>query len=222
VELELIPANYKQLLAEYKARRAAEPSAWPMEFDRYRALTPKEQGKFRAYLAREAPLWQISEYLGYFTSFERSWVLSLLLLNMEAPRFWRVFFKNWSSCDHPWRDQGFLLPMLRHFRAEINPIEFFGNAERTWFEAQPDPLVVHRGSNRGHTRGISWTADEAVARIFARGDRFPNTDPVIAHAEIPKAAVFGVIFGRKESEVILDPRRLRKLRVEPVSRRELR
>jgi hypothetical protein len=50
-----------------------------------------------------------------------------------------------------------------------------------------------------------------------RAKRSHNPDPVTAHAEVPKNAVFGVIFDRKETEILLDPPRLRKLRIESLS-----
>jgi hypothetical protein len=39
-----------------------------------------------------------------------------------------------------------------------------------------------------------------------------NRYPTLARAEIPKQHIFGGFLGRQESELPLDPRRLRKLR----------
>jgi hypothetical protein len=169
-------------LAEYRALRLAEPARWPLTFDQHNALTDSERTVFEAYLAREAPLWQIHEYLWYFDSFARPRHLVLILTQIEAPRFWQVFLENWNVCDHPWRVKTALLPELRRAKAEINPVRFFGNAERTWFDAQSDTIVVYRGSQRGCTRGISWTTDRVVAGGFAQGKRCNNTDPVMAQA----------------------------------------
>jgi hypothetical protein len=41
----------------------------------------------------------------------------------------------------------------------------------------------------------------------------PVPYPVIARAFIPRVAIFGVCTDREEDEVILDPRRLRQLKV---------
>jgi hypothetical protein len=41
------------------------------------------------------------------------------------------------------------------------------------------------------------------------------SDPVIASAEIPKEHIFFVTDDRNEKEVVLNPRRLRKLVIEP-------
>ena len=48
--------------------------------------------------------------------------------------------------------------------------------------------------------------------MHRRGRPFPN--PVIAHAFIRKADIFAVSQARNEFEIILDPRRLRKLTIE--------
>jgi hypothetical protein len=203
------------MMKEYRVLSLAEPARRPLDFAQHALLTERERSEFEGYLAHEAPVWQIDQYLGYFDSFERPWHLTLILTQMAGPGFWQVFLHNWSICDHPWRIKAALLPELRRARAEINPAQYFGIEERVWFDAQHDPIAVHRGSQRGHTRGISWTTDEVTAGEFARGIRCRNSEPVIAHAEVPKDAVFGVIFDRKESEILLDPRRLRKFRIEP-------
>ena len=54
-----------------------------------------------------------------------------------------------------------------------------------------------------------------MASKFAKGHRFIRVpDPVIVQAVVPKEAIFTVFTERKESEILLDPRRLpRRLRV---------
>jgi hypothetical protein len=53
-----------------------------------------------------------------------------------------------------------------------------------------------------------------VAEWFARGHRFiPVPDPVIAEAVVELEAVFLATDSRKEAEVLIDPKRLRQLKV---------
>jgi hypothetical protein len=67
-------------------------------------------------------------------------------------------------------------------------------------------------------RGLPWTTDRQIAERFARGGRFPPPpDPVVASAEIEKADLFFVSTDRKESEVILDPKLVQRLRLETAS-----
>jgi hypothetical protein len=51
----------------------------------------------------------------------------------------------------------------------------------------------------------------AVAQQFARGMRFVNEYPTLARAELQKQHIFAVFLDREESELVVDPRRLRKL-----------
>jgi hypothetical protein len=53
---------------------------------------------------------------------------------------------------------------------------------------------------------LSWTTDVNVAREFARGHRgIEPDDPVVVRAHIPAPAIFTVLVGRQESEIVLDP-----------------
>jgi hypothetical protein len=76
-------------------------------------------------------------------------------------------------------------------------------------------VPIWRGSERGHERGLSWTTDRAVAEKFARGMRCVNKYPRLVSAEIPKQHIFAVYQSREESELVVDPGRLRKLHAQP-------
>lgn len=74
------------------------------------------------------------------------------------------------------------------------------------------PLVIYRGGSIGAPRGVCWTTDPAIARFFAY--RFGTTGRAIFSATAPPHGVLGIFFGRNESEVVVNPRTLRGLRVE--------
>jgi hypothetical protein len=94
--------------------------------------------------------------------------------------------------------------------------EFFSPAQREIFDALPDEITVFRGCSRSRVRGVAWTTDRRVAEGFAHGHRFIRVpDPVVASAIIPKEHIFFWTDERNEKEVVLEPRRLRKLAVEP-------
>ena len=72
-----------------------------------------------------------------------------------------------------------------------------------------DPLRVYRG---GLPNGIAWSTDLAVAEWFAT--RFSNHEPEPVHqAMAPWRSVLAMLDKRGESEVIVDPRLLVKVRV---------
>ena len=81
-----------------------------------------------------------------------------------------------------------------------------------FFDSLPDTVPIYRGCSKERVRGISWTTDRTVAKSFASGHRgvaVPNAS--LAHAIIPKGAVFCVFTDRQESEVLIDPDRLQKV-----------
>jgi hypothetical protein len=88
-------------------------------------------------------------------------------------------------------------------------------AARAFYEALPDPVPICRGCDQGRERGLHWTTSRAVAEGFATGKRCLNAHPTLASAEIPKRHVIAVFVCRDENEVVVDPRRLRKLKSEP-------
>jgi hypothetical protein len=63
---------------------------------------------------------------------------------------------------------------------------------------------------------LYWTTDRAVAEGFAIGKRYRNRVPTLVHAEIPKPHIFAVFVNREERDIVLNPRRLRKLSAAPL------
>jgi hypothetical protein len=181
-------------------------------FEQFQELVANDARRvaYESYLAHDAPLDEVTDYLMFFGSFPRLEPLIRILAVMPRSRFWPTLLENYVACDHPWRGRRSLLALMRS-NAKPHPIEFFPASERAWFETQPKIIEVYRGCNRGFPRGISWTIDEDIAEGFARGKRCHNADPVVMKARIHKGAVFGVLFERREHEILIDPRRLRGL-----------
>jgi hypothetical protein len=69
-------------------------------------------------------------------------------------------------------------------------------------------VKVYRGTSRVRAAGISWTTSKDVAEAFARGHHgIVVPDPVIATAQVDKRDILAILVERKESEVLIDPRR---------------
>ncbi len=140
------------------------------------------------------------------------WGLTLAWPPALASEAYQRFY---SGCDDTWYMRATLLERLR----EIG----FGQPHKepddiAFFESLPDRVKVWRGCSASRVRGLSWTTARDTALRFARGHRMiqvPN--PTLASAVIPKTAIFFVVTNRKESEIILDPRRLSRLTTEPFS-----
>ena len=64
-------------------------------------------------------------------------------------------------------------------------------------------------------RGLAWTTETTVAERFAAGGRFPApSDPVVASGEVAKQHIFFAQTSRKENELVLDPSKIERLRLE--------
>jgi hypothetical protein len=126
-----------------------------------------------------------------------------------------LFLYHWTRCDAPWCWRTYLAEELRSTLQHVALTDVLGADEREWFTALPDDITIYRGCERGRERGLSWTTDINIASGFAKGKRCINRVPTLMTAIIPKRHVFGVFLERKESELAVDPRRLRRLRNYP-------
>lgn len=158
---------------------------------------------------------QLIDVLFLVGSFDRLDVMQLVL-NQEPPEvFWPVFLQMWSVCDHPWIYQRWLKDVLAAAHKAEPSYGYADPDDKAFYDALPDRVPVYRGTSRQRLRGISWTTDIAVAAGFACGKRGPAVNPAVARAEVDKAEVLAVMTDRKESEVIINPHRLRITLLKP-------
>ena len=74
-------------------------------------------------------------------------------------------------------------------------------------------LTVHRGSAPAYRRGLAWTLDPETAEFFAERERhFGRLDARVYVAETAPHHVLAIFLGRKEEEVVVNPRGLLCLR----------
>lgn len=138
----------------------------------------------------------------------------LCLVEMAPPEiFWPAFMDEWSDCDATWGDRARVLRALKNQKKPA--LSFFSRSQRKFFETLPPLVRVFRGCSAPRVRGNSWTVDRALAEEFARGHRGRVPEPVVASALIPKEHIFFVTDEREEKEIVLNPRRLRKVFIEP-------
>jgi hypothetical protein len=162
--------------------------------------------------------WKIDakERLSLCNSYERPMVLSWELKAETDPHARLAMFLSYRSrCDAPWSWRSHIAEALRHALRLVTLAEVLGSDEWEWFRALPDEIIVYRGCERGRERGLSWTTEIEVALKFAQGRRYINRIPTLMSAIIPKQHVFGVFLARNESEVAVDPRRLRRFSRHP-------
>jgi hypothetical protein len=123
-----------------------------------------------------------------------------------------LFLTYWPCCDAPWRWRSYLAEELRYTLMYVSLAECLPEKVRECFNSLPPEIEIYRGCQRYRERGLSWTVDLEVAQGFAIGKRCRNSVPTIVSALIPKEHVFGIFADRNESEITVDPRRLRRIR----------
>jgi hypothetical protein len=158
------------------------------------------------------------ERLMHCNSYERTRVLAFEMLEEPSPAKRVLLFHDYfNCCDAPWPYCGYLARFLREALQHVRLADVLPSPEREWL-ASLGPLVqVHRGCERGLERGLSWTTSVRVATGFAIGKRCRNPNPTLMTAVIPKEHIFGLSLARNENEVVVDPRRLRRLMNHPDS-----
>jgi hypothetical protein len=155
--------------------------------------------------------------LAYFSSYDRAVGLAIVMTSAPTSAdVVRTFLEWGNSCDAPWWQHSHFASCLRHALREVALADYLEPPERAFYDALPASVPVWRGCERGKERGLYWTTNRAIAEGFASGKRCSNQVPTLVHAEIPKPYIFAVFVDRKESEIVLDPRRLTKLSAAPL------
>jgi hypothetical protein len=161
---------------------------------------------------RKKALQAINHYSSYLSSKDRlSCVLSLI--EFAAPEiFWPALMETWPGCDATWDARTRLLQALHGMESAV---PFFSQGQRAFFDALPAQVKVFRGCSRPRLRGVAWTTDRTVAEGFAKGHRTLRvSESVVVSAIIPKEFIFFITNDRNEKEVVLNPRRLRRLMID--------
>ena len=163
-------------------------------------------------LVKDAPVDELSRFLGTFDSYKRSEVLAWMLDAMcnRPEDCVRLFLDRGLACDAPWPYRSLIAGALRAC-AVVDLLKVLKPAEHDLYASSRLWSQFGAAANEAGSAGLHWTTDQTVAEEFARGKRCTNPNPTLAQAEIPKAHIFAVFLDRNEYEIALDPRRLRKL-----------
>jgi hypothetical protein len=149
-------------------------------------------------------------------SYERPFVLWREMIREQSPaKRVSLFLDHFNVCDAPWPYRSYLAAELREALMDVRLEDILPEREREWFASLGPMVEIYRGCEAGRERGLSWTTEIKVATGFAIGKRCRNAKPTLITAMIPKEHIFGVSLDRKEEEIIVDPRRLRRLRQHP-------
>src|SRR5262249_38324683 len=120
----------------------------------------------------------------------------------QSELFWPALIRSWSACDDIWTPTSRLLEAMRNHDG-FSRRQFYSKQQLAFWDRLPDPINVFRACSRYRIRGVSWTTDPTFSR-----ERL--SDWVLSGAVIPKSGVF---FVTDDSGIVLDPDRLRDIRM---------
>ena len=88
--------------------------------------------------------------------------------------------------------------------------------ELSLFESLPETVTIYRGSTTNKVNGLSWTTDKDKAIWFGNRFNFVNSKPplnkecCVTTGQIAKSDIFAVFLARGESEIVCDPKNVKR------------
>jgi hypothetical protein len=157
--------------------------------------------------------------LGRFDSYERTVALAFVMQRARRGEDRIKLFLEWGNvCDAPWAQRSHFAEMLREACSQTSLAALLDEPELEFYRSLPDDVIIWRGCELGRERGLSWTTQWRLAEKFSRGVRCRNARPTLVEAVISKRHVLAVFVSRNEFEIVVDPRRLRKIKATQLER----
>lgn len=145
-----------------------------------------------------------------------SWVMMFGQCDRD---YFECFKYVWVTLECPSVNKKFWLSMFtapRFQKREAVENWFMDKEERALFKKLPETVTVYRGCSVNKVSGISWTTDKEKAKWFAMRYNFQNkSGPLdkeccVVEGQIAKSDVLAVILQRQESEIICDPKNVKR------------
>lgn len=127
--------------------------------------------------------------------------------------YWRLLGEVWIDQEILRANWSAFLNLFQSPRKERHHL--MEEEELVAFRSLPDELVVFRGVLDRGAKSLSWTLDRKLAEWFATrfASVFPDKQPRLATGVVNKADVLAYFIRRKESEVIVDPKSVKRFKV---------
>ena len=123
----------------------------------------------------------------------------------------------WQRVEFPNHDATFTKPQALTLFRQCDPSIMMDEEEQQMLKDRPDRFSVYRCVKKGYGhKGLSWTLSKDVAEWFSL--RFSDHG-MVYKAEIQKEDVFAVFLNRGEQEIVLNYKKLEKVRALKQSRR---
>jgi hypothetical protein len=156
------------------------------------------------------------DWMGAISLYHVSFLLHGFIKDVEHfddASYWNLLAHVWTSIESPWRDRRLLLAMFQSPRPERNKL--MNKSEHQALARLPESFPVYRGFLGRRAKGLSWTTDRKRAIWFAR--RFAKIgigDPRPLSGIAAKKDVLAYFARRKESEVVIDPEKVKERKVQ--------
>jgi hypothetical protein len=137
------------------------------------------------------------------------------LMSSSNRDFWECLRYVWTHSEGASNNKEFWLNMFGSMRPGKQEW-LITKEEAEYLNGLPEMVTVFRGSSINKVNGLSWTTDKAKAIWF--GDRFnfgsgnpPFDKPCcVTTGQIARADIFAVFLNRQESEIVCDPKKVKR------------
>ena len=138
--------------------------------------------------------------------------LDLVWKYLNPKLFSKILENTWIMTENPSAYKGVSLDSIKEMFLHADKKQLMSAKEFKKYQNLPSKVILYRGvQSKSNPNGFSWTPDIKTAKWFA--ERYEEDNGYILKVEMPKERIFACFDSRNESEIVCDPRRLKKLRV---------
>lgn len=135
-----------------------------------------------------------------------------IMFQLSDAEYWEMFAELWTNSENIWQ-----VPAGALLQARDNPHLMMNEEEKHFYDSLPNQIVIYRGFAQPKDYpgikldadkckyGYSWTLSHWHASWFAYRFAGLHKNPRVAKAVVQKNCVKGVLLGRGEWEVIVNP-----------------
>ena len=157
-----------------------------------------------------------SDLLGIYNMITKPYILAFIELvkqYLSKEDLTRIFGDAWVRLEFISSNGVFTINQLVNIFKQCEPSILMNTEELKVIEGFDDTITIYRGIGNGSKgiKGMSWTTDIEVAMWFSNSFSSKVKPGNVYQAEIGKENILAYFVGRKEQEVVVDPKGLRNI-----------
>lgn len=139
---------------------------------------------------------------------------------LDGPKYWDLLSSVWSDSENLWQVGMKRIRKLFSLYPDHRD-SFMDEDEKKLLQSLPDQIKVFRGHQSRNQKGFSWTLDYTKAVWFGQRYTTMAGQARVSQGVVQKSDIIGLVLGRNEKEVVVDPRHVHFLHeMTPISRSE--